>query len=67
MTNRQIADVLVIGVRTVETHVERILRKLGLNNRRLHARANPGLICRAPRPDVHSIQLLGKSAHCISS
>jgi two-component system, NarL family, response regulator LiaR len=43
MSNRQIAHVLVIGVRTVETHVERILRKLGLNNRLeivLHARAN---------------------------
>ena len=32
-TNRQIADELVIGVRTVETHVERVLRKLGVDNR----------------------------------
>ena len=32
-SNRQIADKLVIGVRTVETHVEHILRKLELNNR----------------------------------
>jgi non-specific serine/threonine protein kinase len=32
-TNRRIADELVIGVRTVETHVERILRKLGVDNR----------------------------------
>jgi DNA-binding NarL/FixJ family response regulator len=33
MNNRQIADELVIGVRTAETHVERILRKLNLENR----------------------------------
>jgi predicted ATPase/DNA-binding CsgD family transcriptional regulator len=32
-TNRHIADELVIGVRTVETHVERILRKLSVDNR----------------------------------
>jgi class 3 adenylate cyclase len=33
MNNRQIADELIIGVRTAETHVERILRKLDLENR----------------------------------
>jgi adenylate cyclase len=33
MNNRQIADELIIGVRTAETHVERILRKLNLDNR----------------------------------
>ena len=33
LTNRQIAEQLVIGERTVETHVERILRKLGLSSR----------------------------------
>jgi class 3 adenylate cyclase len=33
MNNRQIADELIIGVRTAETHVERILRKLNLENR----------------------------------
>jgi DNA-binding NarL/FixJ family response regulator len=32
-SNRQIADHLVIGVRTAETHVERILHKLNLENR----------------------------------
>lgn len=32
-TNRQIADELVIGVRTAETHVDRILRKLSLETR----------------------------------
>jgi DNA-binding NarL/FixJ family response regulator len=32
-SNRQIAEELVIGVRTAETHVERILRKLNLENR----------------------------------
>jgi non-specific serine/threonine protein kinase len=33
-TNREIADALVVGERTVETHVENILSKLGLNSRR---------------------------------
>jgi DNA-binding NarL/FixJ family response regulator len=33
-TNREIADVLVLGERTVETHVEHILAKLGLGSRR---------------------------------
>jgi ATP/maltotriose-dependent transcriptional regulator MalT len=32
-TNRQIAETLIVGVRTAETHVERILRKLNLANR----------------------------------
>ncbi len=32
-SNRQIADELIIGVRTAETHVQRILRKLALDNR----------------------------------
>ena len=45
-SNRQIADELVIGVRTVETHVERVLRKLGVDNRAramLWAREHPDL------------------------
>jgi DNA-binding NarL/FixJ family response regulator len=33
MSNRRIAHELVIGERTVETHVQRILTKLGLSNR----------------------------------
>jgi predicted ATPase/class 3 adenylate cyclase/DNA-binding NarL/FixJ family response regulator len=33
LTNRQIADVLVIGVRTAETHVANVLGKLGLATR----------------------------------
>ncbi|KAA1426149.1 ATP-binding protein [Nocardioides antri] len=33
MTNREIADELVIAQRTAETHVEHILSKLGFNNR----------------------------------
>jgi DNA-binding NarL/FixJ family response regulator len=33
-TNREIAEVLVVGERTVETHVENILSKLGLSSRR---------------------------------
>ncbi len=32
-SNREIADELVISVRTAETHVERVLQKLGLDNR----------------------------------
>ena len=32
-SNREIADELVISVRTAETHVERVLRKLGVENR----------------------------------
>ena len=33
-TNREIADALIVGERTVETHVENILSKLGLSSRR---------------------------------
>jgi non-specific serine/threonine protein kinase len=33
MTNRQIADALVLAERTVEGHVERIRRKLGVRSR----------------------------------
>ncbi len=33
-TNREIAEALVVGERTVETHVENILAKLGLGSRR---------------------------------
>jgi len=32
-SNRQIADELIFGVHTAETHVQRILRKLALDNR----------------------------------
>jgi DNA-binding CsgD family transcriptional regulator len=32
-SNRQIADELIIGVRTAETHVQRVLHKLELDNR----------------------------------
>jgi predicted ATPase/DNA-binding CsgD family transcriptional regulator len=33
LTNRQIAESLILSVRTVETHVDRILTKLGFHNR----------------------------------
>jgi predicted ATPase/DNA-binding CsgD family transcriptional regulator len=52
-TNRQIADELVIGVRTVDTHVERVLRKLGVHNRAqamLWARAHVGPVDQDPNP-----------------
>jgi DNA-binding NarL/FixJ family response regulator len=33
LTNREIADRLFVGVRTVETHVSRLLRRFGVKNR----------------------------------
>jgi predicted ATPase/DNA-binding CsgD family transcriptional regulator/DNA-binding XRE family transcriptional regulator len=45
LNNKQIADELVIGVRTAETHVEHILRKLQLDNRAqamIWVREHPG-------------------------
>jgi DNA-binding NarL/FixJ family response regulator len=38
LTNQQIADELFISVRTAETHVKRILSKLGLRSRTQVAR-----------------------------
>ena len=38
LTNREIADELVVGERTVETHASNILSKLGLASRREVAR-----------------------------
>ena len=39
LTDREIADALVISPRTVESHVGAILRKLGVRNRAEAARA----------------------------
>ena len=37
-TNREIAEALVLGERTIETHVSNILGKLGVTSRREVAR-----------------------------
>jgi DNA-binding NarL/FixJ family response regulator len=34
LSNAEIADTLVISTRTVETHIYRAMRKLGINDRR---------------------------------
>ena len=33
-SNREVAEVLIVGERTIETHVSSILAKLGLSSRR---------------------------------
>ena len=50
LTNAQIADVLFISTRTVETHVSALLRKLQVRDRRSLARiveARPGLLVKS--------------------
>ena len=48
MTNREIASCLCVSVRTVESHVDRALSKLGLHNRtRLAAWVNRGWVRRS--------------------
>jgi predicted ATPase/DNA-binding CsgD family transcriptional regulator len=52
LTNAQIADVLFISVRTVESHVSAMLRKLQLPDRRSLARyaeAMPGILAKSGR------------------
>jgi DNA-binding CsgD family transcriptional regulator len=49
-TNREIADALVISVRTAEHHVEHILRKLGAPSRRAAAAIARGLASRRVVP-----------------
>ncbi len=54
LTNVQIADTLSISVRTVESHVSSLLRKLQLNDRRSLARAAAVSGTRAARPLPHA-------------
>ena len=53
-TNLEIAMILAIGVRTVEKHMERLLEKLGAENRTAAAL----MIMRCPRPNLPSGQTL---------
>jgi non-specific serine/threonine protein kinase len=50
LTNREIADELIVGERTIETHVSNILGKLDLGSRREVARWAAE---RAPLLDAH--------------
>jgi DNA-binding CsgD family transcriptional regulator len=65
MTNAQIAESLFISVRTVESHVSSMLRKLGVPDRRSLARSIPPTeavipeptVCRSQRSAVDSVGL----------
>ncbi len=51
-SNREISEELAVSVRTVESHVGRVLHKLGMSRRHevAHLRAHPGMIL----PSVHA-------------
>src|SRR5829696_41734 len=48
LTNQEIAELLTVSVRTVETHVSALLRKLGVDDRRALGRAVGTSGSRAP-------------------
>ena len=52
LTNNEIAEELFLSVRTVESHVSALLRKLGVEDRRALARmaGRPGVPAPARRP-----------------
>jgi predicted ATPase/DNA-binding CsgD family transcriptional regulator len=54
LTNAEIADRLFISVRTVESHVSSLLRKLQVTHRRELAQAAPGVLSAATRPAGHA-------------
>jgi DNA-binding CsgD family transcriptional regulator len=54
MTNREIADALVVSVRTVDTHVAHVYQKTGARNRsEASAYAASSGIAPPPRLDQH--------------
>ena len=63
LTNVQIADALSISVRTVESHVSSLLRKLQLGDRRSLARAAAASVTRTARPLPHAAtSFIGREA-----
>src|SRR5262245_415033 len=67
LTNAEIADQLFVSVRTVETHVSALLRKLGATNRRALAGAAvpdaPGAAIRSPNGRLPTLrtELVGRA------